>query len=69
MVPLLSFLNGSNERFTSPCPFFTNRYKFVNYPRLRTPSDYSKGSLLHKKREAERMLEWQVRAMSCRVSI
>ena len=37
------------------------RYKFVNYPRLRTPSDYSKGSLLHKKREADRMLEWQVR--------
>ncbi|CAN0359677.1 unnamed protein product [Ectocarpus sp. 6 AP-2014] len=36
-----------------------NRYKFVNYPRLRTPSDYSKGSLLHKKREADRMLEWQ----------
>ncbi|CAN0336955.1 unnamed protein product, partial [Hapterophycus canaliculatus] len=35
------------------------RYKFVNYPRLRTPSDYSKGSLLHKKREADRMLEWQ----------
>ncbi|CAM9990966.1 unnamed protein product, partial [Ectocarpus fasciculatus] len=34
-------------------------YKFVNYPRLRTPSDYSKGSLLHKKREADRMLEWQ----------
>lgn len=41
---------------------FERRYKFVNYPRLRTPSDYSKGSLLHKKREADRMLEWQVRA-------
>lgn len=37
------------------------RYKFQNYPRLRSPNEYSKGSLLHKKREAERMLEWQVK--------
>ncbi|CAN0459526.1 unnamed protein product, partial [Discosporangium mesarthrocarpum] len=35
------------------------RYKFQNYPRLRTPAEYSKGSYLHKKREQERMLEWQ----------
>ncbi|CAM9756522.1 unnamed protein product, partial [Phaeothamnion confervicola] len=35
------------------------KYKFANFPRLRSPADYAKGNLLHKKREMERMLEWQ----------
>jgi myosin heavy subunit len=35
------------------------KYRFSNYPRLRTRSDYAKGTLLHKKREMERMLVWQ----------
>ena len=52
----LTFPAGSIER-TNQLGLY--RYKFVNYPRLRTPSDYSKGSLVHKKREAARMLEWQ----------
>ncbi|CAM9453888.1 unnamed protein product, partial [Chrysoparadoxa australica] len=35
------------------------KYKFQNYPRLRSRADYAKGTLLHKKREMERMLLWQ----------
>ncbi|KAG5177395.1 myosin I, high molecular weight-Acanthamoeba sp [Tribonema minus] len=35
------------------------KYKFQNYPRLRSRSDYARGTLLYKRREQEKMLCWQ----------
>ncbi len=35
------------------------KYRWMNYPRLRTRADYTKGTIINKRRDQERMLLWQ----------
>ncbi len=35
------------------------KYKWMNYPRLRSRADYTKGTIINKRRDQERMLLWQ----------